>query len=75
MMVCKFCGQEFTTEKYTAPAVGALGCGTCTAYCTKKCERGRHGAVQGWHFEPCLSCEHNPYNNINGGNQKNERTI
>lgn len=30
--------------------------------CMKQCELGKSGKVQGWHFEPCLSCERNPYN-------------
>lgn len=61
-MVCKFCGRKIQTEKYTAPASGGRTCGVCAAYCTKQCEIGKSGKAPGWHFEPCLSCEKNPYN-------------
>lgn len=66
-MKCKFCGQEFSTENFLHPASAELSCGKCTAYCTTKCELGKSGKVQGWHFEPCLSCEMNPYNKMKGG--------
>jgi hypothetical protein len=58
---CKFCGKEFSTEKFISPSNGGLSCGKCTSYCTTKCELGKSGKAQGWHFEPCLSCEKNPY--------------
>ena len=60
-MICKFCGRGFSTEKFISPSNGGLSCGKCTSYCTAKCELGKSGKVQGWHFEPCLSCEKNPY--------------
>ena len=61
-MKCKFCGKEFSTEKFLSSPTGGLSCGECTSYCTKKCDLGKSGKVQGWHFEPCLKCERNPYN-------------
>ena len=36
-------------------------CGKCTEHCNKVCPLGKSGSVQGWHFEPCLSCKSNPY--------------
>lgn len=59
-MICKFCGKEIPIEKYLhTPEFGI--CANCSSYCHKKCELGKSGSVQGWHFEPCLSCEKNPY--------------
>ena len=60
-MKCKFCGREVHTEKYLSASEKDITCGECTVYCTKKCEIGKSGKVQGWHFEPCLSCDKNPY--------------
>jgi hypothetical protein len=62
MKKCKFCGGEVQTERYLTAKEADVTCGKCTSYCTKKCDLGKSGKVQGWHFEPCLSCEHNPYN-------------
>lgn len=59
-MICKFCGAEFTTEKYTAPAPGGRSCGKCTQYCMRECEKVKT-AILSWHAEPCLSCDKNPY--------------
>ena len=56
-MICKFCGKEFTTEKFLSPSNGGLSCGECTSFCMKKCKIDK----KGWHFEPCLSCVDNPY--------------
>jgi hypothetical protein len=61
-MICKFCGKKISAEKFISPANGGVSCGECTEYCTKKCSLGKSGKVQGWHFEPCKSCEKNPYN-------------
>lgn len=61
-MKCKFCGKEFSTEKFISPPKEGLSCGECTSYCMKKCDLGKSGKAQGWHFEPCLKCEKNPYN-------------
>ena len=60
-MKCKFCGREVYTEKYLSASEKYISCGECTSYCMKKCELGKSGKVQGWHFEPCLSCVKNPY--------------
>lgn len=60
-MTCKFCGKKVNTEKYLHQPKSGISCGKCTSYCNKKCELGKSGEVQGWHFEPCLSCEENPY--------------
>ena len=60
-MTCKFCGKEVNTEKYLHQPKGGVSCGQCTSYCTKQCKLGKSGNVQGWHFEPCLSCRENPY--------------
>ena len=60
-MFCKFCGKEVHTEKYLHQSKDDVSCGECASYCTKKCELGKSGKVQGWHFEPCLSCDKNPY--------------
>lgn len=60
-MKCKFCGREVHIEKYLSACEKDITCGECTAYCTKNCELGKNGKVQGWHFEPCLSCDKNPY--------------
>ena len=60
-MTCKFCGKEVSKEKYLHQPKGGVSCGECTSYCTKKCEIGKSGKVKGWHFEPCLNCEKNPY--------------
>ena len=48
-------------EKYLSAGEKDITCGECTSYCTKKCGLGKSGKVQGWRFEPCLSCEKNPY--------------
>ena len=48
---CKFCG---------GPLVGAgRSCPTCGKYCREKCKVAY--SVRGWNYEPCVSCEHNPY--------------
>lgn len=60
-MTCKFCGKEVRREISLKSAYKDATCGECTSYCYKKCDLGKSGKVQGWHFEPCLSCENNPY--------------
>lgn len=60
-MRCKFCGREVQTEKYLSTNKEDITCGECTTYCMKKCKLGKSGKVQGWHFEPCLTCNKNPY--------------
>lgn len=66
-MKCKFCGKEVQTEKYLSNVFEKNGitCGICTEYCYKKCELGKSGKVQGWHYEPCISCSNNPYIKFN----------
>lgn len=64
-MICKFCGREVLKEKYLSEKETDITCGECTSYCMKKCELGKSGKIQGWHFEPCLSCENNPYKKYN----------
>lgn len=61
-MKCKFCGREVHREKYLSANKDDVTCGQCTEYCTKKCNLGKSGKVQGWHFEPCINCQNNPYN-------------
>ena len=61
-MKCKFCGKETPHEKYLSTNAENITCGKCTTYCTKKCEIGKSGKTQGFHFEPCLTCDKNPYN-------------
>ena len=65
-MKCKFCGKEVLTEKYLSTKGKDITCGQCTNYCLKKCETGKSGKSQGWHFEPCLNCTNNPYNKFKG---------
>ena len=54
MKTCKFCGRELVGSR-----ADAKHCPVCGQYCLRKCEKAAH--VQGWHFEPCVSCEMNPY--------------
>ncbi|MEE0900681.1 MAG: hypothetical protein UIM25_07265 [Bacteroidales bacterium] len=68
-MKCKFCGKEVHTEKYLSVNEKDISCGECTSYCMKTCELGKSGKVQGWHFEPCLSCKNNPYNKYGKGDK------
>lgn len=61
-MICKFCGREVHAERYLSAKDNDVYCGQCASHCVKKCELGKSAKVQGWHFEPCLSCGQNPYN-------------
>lgn len=63
---CHFCGAPVEKETYPLNAIldpewSKVSCGKCTSYCTKICELGKSGQVKGWHYEPCLSCDKNPY--------------
>jgi hypothetical protein len=64
-MKCKFCGREVHREKYLSANKKDITCGECTSYCMKKCELGNSGKSQGWNFEPCLTCDKNPYKTKN----------
>jgi hypothetical protein len=57
MVECKFCGKEIGTAKYLSQNEGS--CSECTGVCMKKCKKA--SSVKGWHNEPCVSCENNPY--------------
>jgi len=63
-MKCKFCGGEVHEERYLSKKAEDSTCGRCTSYCLKKCELGKSGRAPGWHFEPCKSCERNPYKSV-----------
>ena len=53
MNACKFCGGGLNGRgEWRA-------CASCGRYCREKCPIATE--VRGWHFEPCVSCEHNPY--------------
>ena len=52
--LCKFCGGPLVRL-----AGHGLSCPTCGRYCLDKCQQTM--SVRGWHYEPCASCEHNPY--------------
>lgn len=56
-MECKFCGKEIGAAKYLSQKNGS--CSECTNTCMKKCPDS--SSVLGWHYEPCVSCENNPY--------------
>lgn len=60
---CKFCGADIDLPNFIHyPCyVGSYTCGKCTSYCFKQCPIGKSGETQGWHYEPCLSCDNNPY--------------
>ena len=50
---CKFCGRRLNGRgEWRA-------CPTCGKYCLNKCAYA--SKVNGWHYEPCVSCRHNPY--------------
>ena len=50
---CKFCGGELNGRgEWRA-------CTECGKFCREKCNIA--STVRGWHFEPCISCKHNPY--------------
>lgn len=59
---CKFCGKIVKTPSnlgYKHFNPDDVSCSECGKYCMKECEKA--SSVQGWNYEPCVSCEHNPY--------------
>lgn len=59
-MICKFCGKELNDkERYLRRESDDGSCVECTSYCMKICEKA--SSIKGWNFEPCISCNHNPY--------------
>lgn len=71
-MICKFCGKEFSTETFTAPAPGSRSCGECARYCMTKCEHHKRGLLS-WYDEPCKGCFENPYNKYLGGSLREKQ--
>lgn len=58
-VTCKCCGRQIETEgQYSNPEPKGHVCNKCADYCMKKCNKA--SSVKGWHYEPCLSCGHNP---------------
>lgn len=53
MKTCKFCGGPLNGRGEWA------ACPMCAKYCNIKCLIASSGVT--WHKEPCVSCEHNPY--------------
>ena len=63
LVKCKYCGNSIEINgKYLNPQPGGYVCSECSSYCNKECKIAC--SVKGWHYEPCLSCEHNPRNKI-----------
>lgn len=58
--ICKFCGAEVHyTVRYLNQATKEHICSKCGSYCMSQCKIA--SSVKGWHYEPCTSCTHNPY--------------